>query len=282
MGSRLLFAVAILVLCTSSAFAGPQIVISDPLCTGSSSEISLTSPGYSFTFSNGQASLTFCNNTTTTFTSLNFTISSATQFDLGGFYCGAPDDHTVAAFDSCLVLDPTTGAPAGQNGQLFYGNQLQPNELVLHQFVTSYPKPTFPYIPFSHDGPSDFYQNNDCYYGCGSVVSQLGNEVHLSFDLLTPLNLRPAICLQFNQETNIPCGLLPNHQFTLTFACDPNNTGTGTAIPCDSLPDGAGVSFLASTSPDQVTFPAPVPEPTTLLLIASAGIPAFLRRRKKS
>lgn len=280
MGTRLLLAFATVVLFSNLAFAGPQIVISDPLCNGS--EIGLNSGSYSFTF-NGQASLTFCNTTSSTFTSLNFTISAPTAFDLSGFYCGSPDDYTSAAFDSCLVLDPNQAAPGGQNGNLFYGNLLQPNELAIHQFVTSYPKPTFPWLPLLHDGPSDFYQDNTCYYGCQThnVGSISGNEVHLSFDLLTPLELRPAICLQFNQETNLPCGLLPNHQFTLTFACDPNNTGDGTAIPCTSLPDGSGVSFLASTGSDQVNFPTPVPEPTTLLLVATAGIPAFLRRRKK-
>ena len=104
MGSRLLFAVAIVVLCTSSAFAGPQLVISDPLCTGS--DIPLVGGSYSFTFT-GQNSLTFCNTGTSTLTSLNFTISAGTSFDLGGFYCGAPDAYQTAAFDYCLVLDPT-------------------------------------------------------------------------------------------------------------------------------------------------------------------------------
>lgn len=281
MGTRLLLAVAFLVLFSSVAFAGPQIVISDPLCTGS--EISLSSASYSFSF-NGQTSLTFCNTTSSTFTSLNFTISTPAAIDLSGFYCGAPDTSTMAAFDSCLVLDPNQAAPAGQNGQLYYGNILQPDELVAHQFVTTYFKPTFPFI--FHDGPSDFYQDNTCYYGCqthnvGSISSDL---VHLSFDLLTPLNLRPAICSDPNVAnliTNVPCGLLPNHQFTLTFACDPDNTGDGTSIPCTSLPNGSGVSFVASPSPDQVNFPAAVPEPTTLVLFATAGIPAFLRRRKK-
>lgn len=279
MGTRLLLALAAVVLFSNLAFAGPQIVISDPLCTGS--EIALGSASYSFSFT-GQTSLTFCNTTDSTFSSLNFTISAPSAFDLSGFYCGAPDDHTTAAFDYCLVLDPNQ-ANQGNSGLFGHNFGVNPQELVVHQFVTTYPKPTFPFVPFLHDGPSDFYQDNTCFFGCQThnVGTITGDQVHLSFNLLTPFELRPAICLQFNQEATVPCGLLPNHQFTLTFACDPNNSSTDNPIPCTSLPEGSGVSFLAGVDPDQVTFPAPVPEPTTLLLVATAGIPALLRRRKR-
>jgi hypothetical protein len=279
MGLRLLLAVAIVVLCTSSAFAGPQLVISDPLCTGS--EINLGAGSYSFTY-NGQASLTFCNTTSSTFTDLNFTISASSAFDLSGFYCGAPDAYQTAAFDYCLVLDPNQ-ANAGNNSQLYGGNLgVNPQELVLHQFVTSYPKSTFPFIPLQHDGPTKFYQQNNCFFGCqtNNVGSVTDDTVHLSFNLLNPLQLRPELCLASIALPTVPCGLLPGHQFTLTFACDPANTDTRN--PCTSLPDGAGVALVGNTSPNQVTFPTPVPEPTSLILMASAGIPALLRRRRKT
>jgi hypothetical protein len=277
-----LLALATVVLFSNLAFAGPQIVISDPLCNGS--EIDLNSPGYSFTFS-GQASLTFCNTTSNTFTSLNFTISAPTSFDLSGFYCGAPDAYSTAAFDYCLVLDPSQ-ANQGLNNHLFGGNLgVNPQELVVHQFVTTYPKPTFPYIPFQHDGPTKFYQTDQCYFGCqtNSVGSDDGTSVHLSFNLLNPFELRPELCLASIALPSIPCGLLPNHQFTLTFACDAGNTTDGgePKIPCTDLPDGTTVSFVGSANPNQVDFPTAVPEPATLLLVATAGIPAFLRRRKK-
>jgi len=275
MGSRLLFAVAIVVLCTSSAFAGPQIVISDPGCSGG---INLNGGSYSFTFS-GQTSLTFCNNGATTLTSLNFTISSpTTQFDLAGFYCGAPDNPQTAAFDYCLVLDPSQ-ANAGNNNQLFGGTLgVNPTERVVHQFVTDYPIPVF---GGSHDGPTDFYQHNDCFFGCqtNNIGPDTGNVVNLSFNLLDPLHIRPGICLALPLP-NVPCGLLPGHEFTLTFACDTSNT-TGDRA-CTNLPTGAGVSFQGAANPDQINFPAAVPEPTTLILMATAGIPALLRRRRKT
>jgi hypothetical protein len=274
MGNRLLFLAVMVAMFSSLAFAGPQVVVSDPICNGS--EIALNSNAFSFTF-NGQTSLTFCNTTSSAFTSLNFTISSPNLFDLGGFYCGAPDNPQTAAFDYCLVLDPNH-ANAGNNSQLFGGTLgVNPTEQVVHQFVTSYPLPV---LGGSHDGPTDFYQNNDCYFGCqtNNVGSDMGSAVNLSFNLLDPLHIRPGICLALPLP-NVPCGLLPGHEFTLTFDCDPNNTTTNN--PCTSLPLGSGVSFQAAVNPNQVDFPAAVPEPATLMLVASAGIPAFLRRRKK-
>lgn len=280
MGSRLFFAALILVMFSSLAFAGPQIVISDPICNGSTpGDINLGSNTYAFVY-NGQASFTFCNTTTTTFTALNFTISTPTPIDLSGFYCGAPDAFLNAAFDYCLVLDPNR-ANQGKNSQLF--GQATPSELVVHQFVTSYP--LFPDIGPFHDTPTKFYQNNNCFFGCqtNNVGSLIDNLVNLSFNLYTPLNVRPENCLdQFGVQ--IPCGLRPNHEFTITFACDPKNTPAGghPLIPCTSLPDGSGVSFEGFPAGNQVTFPAAVPEPTTLTLLATAGIPALLRRRRKS
>jgi len=277
MGTRLLFLAVILTIFSSLAFAGPQVVVSDPICNGT--ETALTSNSFSFTY-NGQASLTFCNTTNTTFSSLNFTIS-ATSIDIGGFYCGAPDPSSPlpAAFDYCLVLDPTH-PNAGNNNQLYGGGLgVNPTEQVVHQFVTSYP---FPLFGPSHDGPSSFYQNDTCYFGCqtNSVGGDTGSLVNLSFNLFDPLNIRPAICLNLPLP-NLPCGLMPNHEFTLTFACDPSNTNTNSGSSCTPLDPGSGVSFQGASNPDQVNFPAAVPEPATLMLVASAGIPAFLRRRKK-
>ena len=274
MGTRLLFLAVIVTILSSLAFAGPQVVVSDPTCNGS--EIALTSNSFSFTFT-GQASLTFCNTTSTTFSSLNFTIGSPTAFDLGGFYCGAPDAYSSAAFDYCLVLDPNH-PNAGNNSQLYGGGfGVNPTEEVVHQFVTSYP---FPVAGPSHDGPSNFYQNGTCFFGCqtNNVGTDMGNLVNLSFNLFDPLHIRPFLCVNLSLP-NLPCGLLPNHEFTLTFECDPNNTHTNN--PCTSLPLGSGVSFQGGANPDQVNFPPAVPEPATLILVASAGIPAFLRRWKK-
>ena len=276
MGSRVLVAVVVVLLFSSVAFAGPQLVISDPNCTGS--EIQLMSGGYSFTY-NGEASFTFCNASSQTFTSLNFTISLPTSFDLSGFYCGSPDNYSTAAFDYCLVLDPTQSAPAGQNANL-YGNNLglggQPTELVVHQFVTSYPVPV---VGPGHDTPTSFYQNDQCFFGCPTTSGDMGDQVHLSFNLLKDVGgIRAALC-QAEIIPALPCGLLSDHQFTLTLGCDQANV-TG-SHPCVPLPTGSGVSFQAFTNQDQVTFPAPVPEPTTLVLLATAGIPAIWRRRKQ-
>ena len=278
MGSRLFFAALIVVMFSSLAFAGPQIVISDPICNGS--EINLSTNTYAFVY-NGQASFTFCNTTNTTFTALNFTIATPTPIDVSGFYCGAPNAFLTAAFDYCLVLDPNQANQPGVNAQLF--GQATPNEFVVHQFVTSYP--FFPDIGPIHDTPNRFYQTNRCFFGCqtnnqGGVIDDL---VNLSFNLYTPLNVRPENCLdQFNIP--VPCGLRPNHEFTITFACDPQNTTEGgrPVIPCSDLPDGSTVSFVGFPAGDQITFPAAVPEPATIALIAGAGIPALLRRRKKS
>ncbi len=281
MGSRVLYLALAVVLFSSMAFAGPQIVINDPLCNGT--EIPLGPSGtFSFTYT-GQSSLTFCNTTSNTFTSLNFTITAPTNFDLNGFYCGSPDDTTTAAFDYCLVLDPKHAAPAGQNAQL-YGNTPppfaglggNPNELVVHQFVTSYPLPV---AGPNHDTPSSFYQNDQCFFGCPTVGSDMTDQAHLSFDLLQdPGGLRAALC-QAQLIPALPCGLLANHQFTMTLGCDEANI-TGNH-PCTPLPPGSTISLQAFNGPDQVTFPTTVPEPATLTLLATAGIPALLRRRKK-
>ena len=279
MGSRLFLAALIVVMFSSLAFAGPQIVISDPICNGS--EIALDASGHASFVFNGQNSLTFCNTGTTTFTALNFTISTPSPIDLSGFYCGAPNAFLSAAFDYCLVLDPNQ-ANQGLNAQLF--GQATPTEFVVHQFVTSYP--LFPDIGPTHDTPNRFYQTNRCFFGCqtnnqGSVIDDL---VNLSFNLYTPFNVRPVNCLDaFNIP--VPCGLRPNHQFTLTFDCDPGNVSSDTnhpAIPCTDLPDGTGISMQGFPTGNQITFPAAVPEPATLALIAGAGIPALLRRRRKS
>jgi hypothetical protein len=281
MGSRVLFLALAVALFSSMAFAGPQIVISDPLCTHAPGEIDLGSGAFSFTF-NGQSSLTFCNTTAQTFTSLNFTITMPTAVNLGGFYCGAPDSG-AAAFDYCMVLDPNK--PNQGNGGLFGHNfGVNPQELVVHQFVTTYATLFPPAI--KHDTPTSFYQNGTCFFGCtpGTTVgTDPSNILNLSFDIVNPLGLRPELCSNSIATPVIPCGLLPNHEFTLTLACDPKNTidGGHPAIPCTSLPDGSGVSLEGFNNPNQVTFPTAVPEPTSLALLATAGIPALLRRRRK-
>ena len=74
MGSRLFFAALIVVMFSSLAFAGPQIVISDPLCNGS--EMALDPSGHASFVYSGQTTLTICNTGSTTFTALNFTINT--------------------------------------------------------------------------------------------------------------------------------------------------------------------------------------------------------------
>jgi len=90
------------------AFAGPQIAVADPGCTGA---ISLTSNNFTFTFDPAHPVLTFCNGTSgdsaQTWRSLNFSIEFGGGIvDLAGIYCGGPDASPHAVFDYCMVLDP--------------------------------------------------------------------------------------------------------------------------------------------------------------------------------
>jgi hypothetical protein len=254
-----------MLLCTGLAFAGPQISVSDPDCTHSGSEIQLTTNNFSFTLGS-QTTITFCNATQDTWQSLNFTVQLGSNIDLAGIYCGGPSDLPHSAFDYCMVLDPSQPI---EGTEPKYGNEI--NSFLVHEFSA---------VP-DGDKPTDFYNTpNRCFYGCAlksdgspgtQITNVIGSVVQFSF------NLRPQLTFASvnANEPNAPNGLLPNEQFTLSFDCSVSSGG------CDPWSGNTVFSFVASTSPNTTDFPTTVPEPATLVLMASAGIPAFLRRRKK-
>jgi hypothetical protein len=270
---RLLIPLCAVLFCTTLAFAGPQISVSDPTCTHLSPEIQLHSNTFAFTFDPNNQTLTFCNATTDTWKSLNFTIAFTTSINLSGIYCGGPDNFTASAFDYCMVLDPSKPL-AGTDPK--YGQPIQ--STLLHEFVVS-----------NGDTPANFFSANpSCYFGCDPATPVDNNTlVQLSFNL-QPSNLEGSPhngndCDNDNEDQQNEdaedfraCGLLPNHQFTISLGCPAGVTG------CDSWATGGTSSFfgLASTSPNTTTFPS-VPEPSTILLVASAGVPTLLRRFRR-
>jgi hypothetical protein len=268
---RLLVALCALLFITTFAFAGPQIAVSDPSCSGT--ETQLHSNTFAFTFDPAHQTLTFCNATQDTWKSLNFTIAFTTPINISGIYCGGTDNFATSAFDYCMVLDPSK-PQSGQDPK--YHQTI--NSKLLHEFVVS-----------NGDTPKKFFATTpSCFFGCDPAAPlDVQSLVQLSF------NLRPSLLRNDNNNCDgeqegsqqegasdfRACGLLSNHQFTISLGCP---TGV---IGCDSWSTGGTPIFFAqaSTSPNTTTFPN-VPEPSTIALLAGAGIPALLRRfrRRKS
>ncbi|HET9696919.1 MAG TPA: PEP-CTERM sorting domain-containing protein [Terriglobales bacterium] len=265
MGSRLVLAVLFVIMVTSAAFAGPQIVISDPFCSnppGSNNEILLNSGNYSFTV-NGPTTLTFCNfsNPGVTFAHLNMAITFGSTINLASLYCGGPNSPSPTPetpgyppFNYCAVMDPNV-APSGPEP---FSNQALAGKLI-HEFVVD-----------NGDTPNNFFNNDQCFFGCNPSVAYLGNTVYLSFNV---------------GGQHPQTGLLRGDTFAITLGCSAPVTNLAN-IPdpnCnDDLFKDATFSFNVGSNPSSTQFPTTVPEPATLTLLGAAVIPAFLRRRKKS
>ncbi len=257
MGARLLFIALLVTILSSVAFAGPQVVVSDPFCSnppGSNNEILLNSGNYSFTV-NGATTLTFCNfsNPGVTFEHLNLAITFATAIDLSSIYCGGPNSPSGSPetpgyppFNYCAVMDPNV-APTGPEP---FSNQALAGKLI-HEFVVD-----------NGDTPNNFFNNDSCTFGCPSVA-YIGNSVYLSFNVGGP---------------NPHSGLLRGDTFTINLGCSPTD---GVDPNCSNdLFKNASFTFNVDSNPSSTQFPSTVPEPATIVLLATAGIPALLRRKK--
>lgn len=260
---RLLLPLCLLVFGTSLAFAGPQIGVADPGCTGTS----VYTNSFNFSFDPQNPVLTFCNGTTsTTWESLNLTITFQTAIDLAGIYCGGPDASPHAAFDYCMVLDPTLPNQT-YNEDPAYGQLI--TSYLVHEFVAS----------GVGDGPSNFYSSpSTCFFNCdnsgGPAPADYKNLVNISF------NLAPPVFYALDDIDNDPQrpgsgaeGWKPGTEITIDLGCK------NTQQNCFNWADGTQFRALTSESSNTTVFPQ-VPEPATILLFV-AGIPAVLFRRKR-
>ena len=247
---RLVGLLCALLFCSSFAFAGPPIAVSDPQCDHSQNEIQLHTASFSFIVLDSSQKLVFCNATQNNFNSLNFTIVFPSSLNLAGIYCGGPDNGSgvPAAFDFCNVLDP-----------------LQNNPL-LHTFDSAV------------DTPSAFYSNNPtCTFGCHNPTTPptFGSLVELAFGTFSEEEFG------FSGPNDNNCGaagtgLVSGCRFTIDFNCPTNSIG------CNPMPVGTAISFLGSTSNSSSVFPAPVPEPATIFLMTGVAVPAIFRRVRRN
>lgn len=268
---RLLMLALGLLLCTSFAFAGPQISIADPGCQPGDTQLFTNT--FTFTYDSNHPVMTFCNSTEDTWESLNFTITLPSAIDLAGIYCGGPDqpytDGNSPAFDFCMVLDPSR--PLVEGGEP-HGYAI--NSTLIHEFDVNWEG--------GPDTPTSFFSGDSCFYGCPTTFNDpdnLKNIVELSFQLQPTFEFAALV----NALDDVDCtstdprqGLRPGCQFTISLACPPDLAGCN----ADDW-NGAVFNGLASPFANTQDFPAPVPEPASIALL-SGGALTMLRRVKRN